>query len=387
MISRLLRRCSWPFACPLFLFGPLLILLIIVVHGERIQQNWSTYHWEDQLFFDHDHRFIHTLGQCFTRPSLWPGLYRPLTTNCYYLIGGWLFDHRIEIYHAINVTLYTLNALLFYWLARYLLAPGYALLAAALWVTRNAHAELITNSAEFQALAATSFALAALAIFAQAVGQPRQWTMALVYLFVVLALLSKEASVAVAAILPIHRWLFTHSLRWPHLVGPLAIAGGWFVAFITFLRGVSNYQPTGFHYTSDPALILHNMAAHFWSFFNLLVSHNGDVVMPQSVHRMAAAQGGQAVLIGLLGLTLLLLVRHDRIAHEWRVLALGNLFFLLGVLPYSFFTDRLFMRYGYFSHLGLALATAAFVAWVVNCVKVGRDSCEPLGNRTNSMEG
>ncbi len=383
MISTLLRHCRRPFGPSLFLLGPLLISLIIVVHGERIQQHWSTYHWEDQLFFDHDHRFIHRLDHCFTRPALWPGLYRPLTTNCYYLIGGWLFDHRIEIYHAINVTLYTLNALLFYWLARYLLAPGYALLAAALWVTRNAHAELITNSAEFQALAATSFALAALAIFAQAVGQQRQWAMALVYCFIVLALLSKEASVAIAVILPCHRWLFAHSLRWPHLVGPLAIAGGWLVTFLLFLRGVSDYQPTGFHYAIDPALVLHNMAAHFWSFFNLLVPRNGDVVMPQAVHALAASPGGQMVLLGLLGLTILLCVRQPRLSHELRVLLLGNLFFLLGVLPYSFFTDRLFMRYGYFSHLGLALASAAFIAWGAKQLKTLRDGRKSVHNAVN----
>lgn len=387
MKARLLRRTSGASGGEFLLIGLLLSLLITVVHGERIQQNWSQYHWEDQLFFDHDRTFIHQLDHCFTRPALWPGLYRPLTTNCYYLLGGWLFDHRIEIYHAINVTLYLLNGLLFYRLACYLLAPIYALLAAGLWVSRHAHAELITNSAEFQALAATSFALAALALFAHAVGQQQRWAGILVYGFILLALLSKEASVAVAAILPIHRWLFTHTFRWPYLVGPLAIAGGWLLAFLTVLRGVSNHQVTGFHYTVDPGLVLYSMAIHFWSFFNLLVPRHGDVVLPAPVQAMAAAPSGQVAVLLVLILTAILLVARRRVAQEGRVLALGHTFFLLGVLPYSFFTDRLFLRYGYFCHLGLALATAALAAWLVAYIQHLRGSVEPVDQPTQRVDG
>lgn len=386
MKALLLRRTSRVSGWEFLLIGLLLSLIITVVHGERIQQNWSQYHWEDQLFFDHGHSFIHSLDHCFTRPALWPGLYRPLTTNCYYLLGGWLFDHQIEIYHAINIALYLLNGLLFYRLVCYLLAPLYALLAAGLWVSRHAHAELITNSAEFQVLAATSFALAALALFAHAVGRHQPLATMLVYGFMILALLSKEASVAVAAILPIHRWLFTHPFRWPYLIGPLVVAGGWLLAFLTVLRGISNHQATGFHYTVDPGMALYSMAIHFWSFFNLLTPRQGDVVLPAPVQAMAAAPSGQAIVLLIILVTALLLVARRHLTQEGRVLTLGHTFFLLGVLPYSFFTDRFFLRYGYFCHLGLALATAALAAWWVAYLSRLRLGAKPVDQPTQGMD-
>lgn len=179
------RSLQWP-GCELLFVGSVLFVALVLAHNGNLQRHWSTSHWEDQLFFDHNRATIHSLRDCFVQPALWPGLYRPLTTNCYYYVGGWLFAHRIEIYHTINLALYGLNGLLLYWFVRHPLARRYALLAAILFVSRAAHVEVITNTVEFQVLLATFFALAALLLFAVALRQKRPWLVSLAYLLLVL---------------------------------------------------------------------------------------------------------------------------------------------------------------------------------------------------------
>ncbi len=351
------------------LIGLLLFLVITVAHGARIQQNWSQLHWEDQLFFDHARQAVDTAHNCWTQPSLWPGLYRPLTTNCYYFLGGHLFNHQIEYYHAINVLVYALNALLLYALVRRLLAPLYAALAMTLFASRSAHAEVVTNTAEFQVLAATTFALVALLCFVMAIEEHRWRFLPLVYLFMLLALLSKEAKIALIPLLPLYVWLFARPRRWSYLWGAFAATGGSIGFLLLLQRAMTTYQPTGFTYAIAPATILQNLAAHFWSFSNWLVQQDQDVVMPMAVQSMAEALPGQAILLLYLLFSLLLLTFHQHLPHSGRVFALGGLFFLLAVLPYSFFADRLFMRYGYFSHMGLAMTVAAATAWSVTWLR------------------
>jgi hypothetical protein len=348
----------------------LLITLVLssalwTVHGARIQQHWSQLHWEDQLFFEHDRRTIHTWRDCWTQPALWPGLYRPLTTNCYYFVGGQLFQHRIEVYHAVNVTVHALNALLLYGLVRSLLTPLFALVAMALFASRHAHAEVLTNTAEFQVLAATAFALAALLLFVM--GLPRRdWRLLpLIYLLLLLALVSKEAKLAVIPLLPLYVWLFVRPLRLAYLWVSVAGAVGAVGFLLATQQAVVDYQPTGFTYTAAPALILRNLTAHFWSFANYLAWDASDPVFPTPLRAVTESLVGQWILLAGVGGLLILLLYHARLPHVGRVLLFGALLFLLAALPYCFFTDRLFMRYGYFSHTGLAVATASALAWSV----------------------
>lgn len=339
-----------------------LFVALALVHYDDLQQNWSRYHWEDQLFFDHNRAMIHSVRDCFIQPALWPGLYRPLTTNCYYYLGGWLFAQQIEIYHTINVALYYGNALLVYWLARALLARIYALLAAFLFVSRTAHVEVITNTVEFQILAATFFTLLALVVWAAALRQPTGWRFFVAYLLLFCALLSKEASVTAVILLPLYAWFFAPTWRWSYLVGPLLVGAGWLALFTTALHLVNHDQATGFHFTFTPALVLRNMTAHLWSFANWLAADPTNLVMPARVEAIANAAGGQALLLLLIVVTVALAVWKAHVPQVGSVFALGGAFFLLAILPYSFFEDRLFMRYGYTSHVGLALATTALMA-------------------------
>lgn len=362
------RSLAWPGGELVFVCS-VLFVVIAIVHYDRIQQNWSTVHWEDPLFFEHNRQTIHTLADCLTRPALWPGLYRPLTTNCYYYVGGRLFAHQIEIYHAINVGLYALNALLFYGFVRTLTARAYALLAVLLFASRAAHGEVIANTAEFQVLAATAFTLLALLCFA-VLAPKRHGLLFVAYPCLLLALLSKEASVAGVLMVPLYAWLFVRPWRWSYLLGPLAISAGW-LAFVTkHLGTTAAVRSTGFHFTNAPPSIIRNMTAHLWSFTNQVASHETEVIMPPAVQTMAESMAGQSLLLLLVGVTLTLLVLKPRVSRTVHLFTLGSGFFCLAILPYSFFADRLFMRYGYASHSGLALATAALLVLGVDGVKV-----------------
>ncbi len=362
------RGLGWP-GSEWLCVGSVLFVALALVHYDDLQRHWSSYHWEDQLFFEHNRAMIHSVRDCFVQPALWPGLYRPLTTNCYYYLGGWLFAHQIELYHTINVGLYYANALLVYWLVRTLLARAYALLAALLFASRAAHVEVITNTVEFQILAATFFTLLALVIWAAALRQPTHWRFLVAYLLLFCALLSKEASATAVLLLPLYAWFFAPAWRWSYLVGPLLVGAGWLALFTTALRLVNHDQATGFYFTVTPTLVLRNMTAHLWSFANWLAADPTNPVMPVRVEAMANGAGGQALLLLLVVVTVAVVVFKAYVPQQVWAVALGGAFFLVAILPYSFFEDRLFMRYGYTSHVGLTLATTALVALALSGIK------------------
>jgi hypothetical protein len=70
----------------------------------------------------------------------------------------------------------------------------------------------------------------------------------------------------------------------------------------------------------------------------------------------------------LIGLTLALFCMRkqlDETGPAWlKLLALGVALFLLAMAPYVAFADRLFLRYGYFGHIGLAVGVAALLQGV-----------------------
>src|SRR5687768_17522827 len=102
------------------------------VHGERIVRQWSRPHWEDFRFFRHNRAHVHSLGDCFTSPPTWPGLYRPLSTSCYYYAGRRLFDDRIDVYHGVNGAVFLANAVLLFVVAGAALPGRWPLLAVVL---------------------------------------------------------------------------------------------------------------------------------------------------------------------------------------------------------------------------------------------------------------
>src|SRR6185295_7335497 len=170
-----------------------------LVHGAAIASNFHRRHWEDRRFFHHTQAEVHGLGDCFTRAGAWPGLYRPLTTNCYYLAGSVLWRDRIEAYHLVNLGVYLAIGLMLFRVAWRLLDAPLGLLAAGLWASRLAQWQTLLYTSEFQGLFAMLLALVALdRALATRVGASgeRPWRAEAAGLAAfALALLSKESAV------------------------------------------------------------------------------------------------------------------------------------------------------------------------------------------------
>ena len=345
------------------LLGAILVLgALAVAHGPAAYRNLHRRHWEDRRFFVHNRENIASVGECFTKPSTWPGLYRPLTTNCYYLVGRELWDNRIEVYHAINLAVFAANGLLLLGLCRRWMPPPWSWLAPALFVSRLAHGQVVAYSSEFQALLSVFFALLAMRLFLSGRARERGWLEALSLVAFVLALLSKEAVVAWAALLCLHGWLFDRPSAWRRYLPPLAVAAAWVLLLTFVIRPVVTPEPTGFEYDFSTAMLGRTLA-YLLAFFNVLCWNlPADMTMAPGAEDLAGSLGAQLVFVALLvaeGAAVWWLRRRPAVETAPRLAVFGLGWFLLAVAPFVVFRDRLFMRYGYFPHAGLAVGVSA----------------------------
>lgn len=336
-------------------------------HGPAVARNLTRYHWEDWRFFRHARTQLASVGDCFTRPSAWPGLYRPLSTNCYYFVGRRLFGNRVAPYHVVNAAVYLVNGVLLFIVARRLLPLPLALLAPALWVSRVAHRQVLLYTSEFQALGSTFFSLLALALAlstraAPPESRPRGWREPAALAAFAAALLSKESAVALPAIVTAAAWLFG-AARWRRELAWWGLVAAWGVLFVLVFRGVSGYAPTGFTYDLSPRMAT-RLAAYALMASNAIVLPVDDWTVPPRVP-MLAAQPAVALSLaaGAAGVVALLACARRARARgrpqAARVMALGLAWFVAASAPFAIFEDRLFLRYAYFGSAGLALLLAA----------------------------
>jgi hypothetical protein len=351
------------------LAGGLVVVLaaLAVAQGPAFVQAFHRRQWEDRRFFVHNQKNVSTVGQCFTRPSAWPGLYRPLTTNCYYFLGRKLWKNRIEVYHAINLAVFAANGILLLWLCLDWMPAPWAWLASGLFVSRLAHRQLVSNSVEFQALASVFFALLGLKLFLAGRKSERRSLEILALPAFLLALLSKEAVVSWVAIVGLYGWLFDRpSAARRHL--PLVLTAlAWALLLALVVRPRVTPAPTGFTYDLSAA-VLGRYVAYLAVFLNpLCLGTPAETDMAPAVLGLASSRVAQVAF----GLTLLAegaaLWRARRWppgAEAWRLATFGYGWFLAATAPFVIFEDRLFMRYSYFPHAGLAVGLGA-LAWAV----------------------
>jgi hypothetical protein len=331
-----------------------------VVHGERLARQWSRPHWEDFRFFRHNREHVPSLGECFTSPPAWPGLYRPLSTSCYYYAGRQLFRNRIDVYHALNAAMFLANAVLLFVVARAALPGRWPLFATAAFVTRRAHAPLLVNSSEAQALLSGFFGMAALAC--ELTGDGNRWRRRAAMPLLLAGLLCKETVIVVPAIVMVHRRLFAGPERMRIPVAMFAAIAAWGALFAV-ARHRNGDVPTGFTYDFSAALVP-RLAAHLASFVNALTPGPAQVEMPEPVIGWAFSRVGIGMTVALVAATGVAVWRGPRLppSPTLRAATFGFAWFVAGALPFLFFADRLFMRYGYFAHAGLSIAAAAAAA-------------------------
>ena len=348
--------------------GAVVVLLALAVaQGPTFLEHLHRRHWEDHRFFVHNHRNISTLGECFTRPSAWPGLYRPLTTNCYYFLGRHLWKDRIEVYHAVNLACFAGNGLLLLWLCLDWMPARWAWLAGALFVSRLAHHELISDSVEFQGLASVFFALLASKLFLDGRKSDRRAPEALALPFFVLALLCKESVVVWPAIVCLHGWLFDRPSAARRYLPPVLTAVAWALLLALVIWPRVTPEPTGFAYDLS-AEVVERYTAYLLVFLNPLswgLPYDSDMspaVLSLAVSGVAQIAFG-ALVLGE-GAAIWRGRRRPLAGNAGRLAVFGYGWFLVASAPYVVLRDRLFMRYSYFPHAGLAVASSA-LAWAL----------------------
>lgn len=312
--------------------------------------------WEDRGFFQYNLEHIHSLRDCFLQRGEWPGLYRPLTTNLYYYLGQLLFDNRVEVYHAINLIFLVLNSLLFYHLAALFLGETWGLVPMVFFASRLAMIEIVLHSCEFQGLLCAFFSLLSIDLFIRARASDRAWMDWCSIVSFVLALLSKETAAVLPAILLVFGWLFDSRLKARNYRAHAIIAVVWAIAFREILR---QDQPTGFTYDLAVSNILRNYAAHALDFSNQLLNPMDDIMPPRvaALSNMWLVKAPAAATI-LADTAVVVFCRSAK--SDWlRIVAFGVALFLIATLPFVAFEGRLFMRYSYFGHAGLALCAGA----------------------------
>jgi hypothetical protein len=323
-------------------------ILLVCVAGATVLMwraafldNYHQLQWEDGAFFSWNAHQINSVRDCFTQRGNWPGLYRPLTTNLYYYIGGKLWNQRIEVYHWINIVMVVINSLLLYRLSENFMDGWYAIIPALLFSTRTAMIECVLHSCEFQGLLYVCLTILSADLFIR----HHTWASAVTF---ALALLSKESAVVLPALLIAYGWLFERfSLR--YLLHPV-IAVVWAVLFHWLVSGT-----TGNIYDFGLFNLLRNYAAYALVFSNWLAQ--GDLVMPAYVaglSALASVRLGMALLIA--GAAVMFWARR------LPAVTFGLLWFLIATSPYVIFDNRLFMRYANLGHAGLALSAGALVA-------------------------
>ncbi len=341
-----------------------------VTHGTLVVDGWHAHDSEDKDFFDYDARNVHTWSDCFTKRGLWPGLYRPLSTNLYFHAGNAVFGPSLECYHAINITLMLISGVLLFRLSAFLLGPVWSLLPAALFMTRQAHVELPLAVSEAQILLATVLVLLGLCLFVAGRGAGRP---ALVWASLVpmlLAFLSKESILVVPLGLVFFGLLFDtrrHVRRYALVVGFAVLYGALLMAV---LRPRVAGTDTTFAYDASPANVLQNVSATVLVFSNSLASPRDAMLFPRRVDALKLSLPIQATVVALAVLAVAFLLVNRRLRgcliRELRVVAFGILLFLVSAAPYAVFANRMSMRYSYAPHLGLALAGGAAVRLLVH---------------------
>jgi hypothetical protein len=337
------------------------------VHGTRVRNNFAYHHWEDWRFFRHNKANVHSPLDCFTRPSAWPGLYRPLSTSCYYLAGRSLFANRVEAYHAVNAVVFVANALLLFAIARALLPWPWPLLAPVLLVSRLAHVQVLLYTSEFQVLSATLFSLLALRLDMAARRSGRRGLLVAALIGFALALLCKETAIVLPAIVSAYAWLYEWRWRAWREAAWWMVAASWAVVFALFRRAYP--EPTGFQYDLSWA-VLPRLSGYFLVFWNDLVYPMDDLELVSRVARLLghplAGLGAAALVL----ITAVLLVRARQASGAvLRALAFGLVWFVAAAAAFLLLDERLFMRYSYFPHAGLSLAATAALAGLVDLVR------------------
>src|SRR5208282_3296493 len=300
---------------------------LAAAHGSRIVDNWHVPQWEDSMFFQYNKNEIHSLWDCFVKRGAW-----------------------------------------------------WAMIPAVLFASRLALVEVVLHTCEFQGLVYVFFTILSVEFFVRSRLSDSSWLLALSALAFCLDLISKESAVVLPAMLIVYgRLLGGRFVLRPYLVHPM-IALSWWILFVLVLR---HHQPSGFDYDWSVSNVLRDYAGYFLDFSNWLIAPLGDYIMPAQVAALAGTFDMRLVLgVPIVSEIALLLAPRLLKTRDLRLTAFGFAWFLIATLPFAIFKGRLFMRYSYLGHAGLALCVGALVRGAIGLFRTRQPVALPQVSET-----
>jgi hypothetical protein len=349
----------------------IVVAAFAVTQGPRVVHNLPKWHWEDGRHFHHNRQQIHSLADCFLVPSAWEhgaeATYRPLSANLYYLAGRSLFGNEIEAYHAIDALAHVANALLLFLLCRQLLPGPFALIPPVLFVSRLAHRQDFEYTSNFDTLSYAGLCLLGLLLFATARRRERRFLEVPAAFAFGLALLCKEAAVVWPALLTAYGWLFDRPTAWRKYVPAWVLAALWVLCYREMVHLLYPVGTPGFTFDLAPHHVLARYGAYLLAIFNVLVPavdpEKAGWAIPPQLTAFGASTPLVVAVACLMAVDAALLVaarwRPHLVGRTTRVAAFGLAWFFAAMAPFVVLADRLFIRYSYFGHAGLAIAAGA----------------------------
>ena len=362
----------------------IVLAAFVVAQGPSVLHNLPKWHWEDGRHFHHNRQQIHSIADCFLVPSAWEGgaeaTYRPLSANLYYLAGRSLFGNNIEVYHAIDAAAHLANAILLFLLCRYLLPGPFALIPPVVFVTRLAHRQDFEYTSNFDTLSYAGLCLLGLLLFVSARRRDRRFPEALAAFAFGLALLCKEAAVVWPAILTAYGWLFDPPRAWRKYAVGWALAALWIVCYRDIVHLLYPFGTPGFTLDFAPHHVLARYGAYLLAIFNVLVPavdpERAGWAIPPHLRAFAASTPLVVAMACLVAVEVALLVaarwRPHLVSPSARAAAFGLAWFFAGTAPFVVLADRLFIRYSYFGHAGLAIAVGGLASAAAQWIRAGR---------------
>jgi hypothetical protein len=362
----------------------IVLAAFVVAQGPSVLHNLPKWHWEDGRHFHHNRQQIHSIADCFLVPSAWEGgaeaTYRPLSANLYYLAGRSLFGNNIEVYHAIDAAAHLANAILLFLLCRYLLPGPFALIPPVVFVTRLAHRQDFEYTSNFDTLSYAGLCLLGMLLFVSARRHHRRFPEALAAFAFGLGLLCKEAAVVWPAILTAYGWLFDQPRAWRKYAVGWALAAVWIVCYRDIVHLLYPVGTPGFILDFAPHHLLARYGAYLLAIFNVLVPavdpERAGWAVPPHLRAFAASTPLVVAMACLVAVEVALLVaarwRPHLVGPSARAAAFGLAWFFAGTAPFVVLADRLFIRYSYFGHAGLAIAFGGLASAAAQWIGAGR---------------
>jgi hypothetical protein len=179
------------------------------------------------------------------------------------------------------------------------------------------------------------------------------------------------------AILTAYGWLFERSSVWRKYVAAWAVAALWLVCYREMIHLLYPSGTPGFVFDLTPKGLLTRYAAYLLSFLNVLVPdvdpEKSGWAIPPHLRALAATTPVLVAMACLVAAEAALMIaargRPARVGQSGRVAAFGLAWFLAGTSPFAVLAHRLFIRYTYFGHAGLAIAAGAVASAVTQWIR------------------